>query len=754
MSGASQTAPSGPNRRGWRVLIGGAAAAAILAAAVHLLYEHALANLGPDLGLTQTVYTNPDFTSPAIFARYTTDLGLGVLQAQPELPQREISIAWEGYWVKTFDGPFRLYAGVDDEVRVWIDDALVIDRSVTTGFRVRDDPIAAVAGVHRLRIEFVQRGGSAHLSVLWARADGNFHPFPPEALFHAAPGAGQLEEAARVTRLRVWRGVLIPIAVLLAIAVAAPAGVVAVRALQRHPRAQRAWSRSRAIATARGGRRYASFAIAGAATAWTAWHRAPGLDPQTLWADDIWVAALASLDSLWTAVGSPAPVPPGFLAAQWLARRVMPDLEIGLQALPFVCGLAVPLVVFAIVARITSSHALGLVALAVASLDPLAAQVSVFAKQYTLDALLTAALLWLAVRASARPASPPATLALAGLAAAPFSFPSLFLSMASVHVATLRLVVERAGRRAIGRAVAIAAAFDVLLGLWYLIGLRPRVGPSMVRGWLHGFMPSDSLASAWEFVAGTALALVDQALPGAVAVAAPLVLVGLLWLLARQEWRWTGLVIAAVYVGLLLAAALRLYPVATGYAGRVVLFSDGLLVCLAVIGLHALTRLVAWRSAANAATAAAAMMLVVAAPARVEYFEHDHARFVDALRARAAPDDVVVLNARAAHLVAAYGQWPVRLVPDGSAERFHMRVERPRTLTLRPAPEGAIAPEAFVELRALLLEAQPRRVFFFTTRRDFDSVLDVFDQMGYELVELAASTTRTRFMVYERFVTH
>lgn len=172
MPDVSRTIAWWRNRRLWRLLAAGAFATVALASAVHLLYEDALADLRPALGLTQTVYPNPLLESPASFARFTTDLGLDVLRTEPDLPQREVSIRWQGYWVKTFDGPLRLYAGVDDEVRIWIDDRVVIDRSVITGFRVRQDPIIAARGVHRLRIEFVQRGGSAHLSVLWAKASG------------------------------------------------------------------------------------------------------------------------------------------------------------------------------------------------------------------------------------------------------------------------------------------------------------------------------------------------------------------------------------------------------------------------------------------------------------------------------------------------------------------------------------------------------------------------------------------------------
>src|SRR5262249_10044937 len=62
----------------------------------------------------------------------------------------------------------------------------------------------------------------------------------------------------------------------------------------------------------------ASYVLLVAATALA---RLPGLNPASLWWDDLWVATLAKA-SLREALTIPAPTPAGFLLTLWLVRRL------------------------------------------------------------------------------------------------------------------------------------------------------------------------------------------------------------------------------------------------------------------------------------------------------------------------------------------------------------------------------------------------------------------------------------------------
>src|SRR5438094_1052797 len=91
----------------------------------------------------------------------------------------------------------------------------------------------------------------------------------------------------------------------------------------------------------------------------TAIARLPGLNPASLWWDDLWVATLAKA-SLREAIITPATTPPGFLLILWLFRRLIPDPEWSLQLFPFLCGLVVVPLTGVAVSRITEISLLGL----------------------------------------------------------------------------------------------------------------------------------------------------------------------------------------------------------------------------------------------------------------------------------------------------------------------------------------------------------------------------------------------------------
>ena len=101
--------------------------------------------------------------------------------------------------------------------------------------------------------------------------------------------------------------------------------------------------------------------VIGLVTIWTGYVRAAGLNPHSLWFDDLWVAAVVKLDSLFEAVSLPVPAPPAFLGALWLSKRLVPDPELSLQLVPYCASLAAIPLLAVVVATISRSRALGVV---------------------------------------------------------------------------------------------------------------------------------------------------------------------------------------------------------------------------------------------------------------------------------------------------------------------------------------------------------------------------------------------------------
>ena len=108
--------------------------------------------------------------------------------------------------------------------------------------------------------------------------------------------------------------------------------------------------------------------------------RLPGLDPASLWYDDLIIAATVRTD-FWSMLTVPLHVSPGLLVVWRGLYTLLPDPEWSLQLLPFVCGIAgIPLMAL-VVRELTRDNGLALLAAAVTALNPLLARYSVFVHQ-------------------------------------------------------------------------------------------------------------------------------------------------------------------------------------------------------------------------------------------------------------------------------------------------------------------------------------------------------------------------------------
>ena len=689
-------------------------------------------SLRGSVGLAETVYRGTEFSGPPALQRVTRALDLSVLDEHPQLPRRYFSSRFAGTWLVAEPGPVEIYAGGDDSVRIFVDDELIIERNQELGFATIAASTKLSAGPHRILIEYVQRGGDAALRVLWAPEGKAPRPIPPESLFVGLPDAILVARARRAARLAelarlVWiafgaagLSVLVPLVgrtVRRWLSSGVPQDLVR-RALHSVAQWQALYARP------------AFWLASGAAILWSAGVRMPALNPQTLWSDDVAVACLAKLDSPWTALTVPAPLAPGFVALLWVARRMLGDPEVSLQALPLMFGLVGPLVTGIVVSRLTASRMLGFIAVVLALGTANLAQYSVFVKPYTLDYALTALFLLIAVgllvdrRHVQRPA------AAAGLAALLFSIPSVFVSLALVHLALLvPWPRPRGDLPSRWRRWRTVVGFDVLLGVIFVFVLRSRSNPPLQAWWSSGFAPVTSLADFAGFLSTTGWTAIREALPGPAMALAPLAAVGMAALLTSPSRRWFGVFLAIVYSGAIAASALEIYPIGIGSRARVSIYSYGMTTALVIVGFDALTRRLPIRGLARAAAALASVLCVIRLPPPA-YPGLDQIRLAQVLESRAAANDAIVLNTSAAYLAGYYTSWPISAQADQSPYGFAVRIERPRTLTLpRAAEEGGPGLEV---LDRFLDSEKPARVFLFSTRRGTSAAERAIQARGFE----------------------
>lgn len=690
------------------------------------------ARLQGSTGLAETFYQGTDFSGPPVLERTARTVDLSILDEHPSLPRRFFSLRFAGTWIVPAPGPVTLYAGGDDSVRVFVDNSLIVERNQERGFNTVAAATTLSAGPHQILVEYTQRGGGASLNVLWAPAGQGPRPIPREALFVAVPDADLIARSALAARL----------AVLARLAWIALAAVLLIRLSVWIGREARGWVTSGLVrstvehalgVTAGWQARYGRLAFwmaSGAAVLWAAGSRMGALNPQTLWSDDVAVACLAKLDSLWTAIAVPAPLAPGFVALLWIARRAIADPEVSLQVLPFMLGLTGPLLVGVVVSRLTSSYLLGVAALVLGLWSPNLAQYSVFVKPYSMDYALAALLLWLAVRLLVERREEGQTVATAGIASVLFSMPSVFLSLALVHIGALTPGSNAANRgRWSTRRWATVVAFDVLLAVIYLVVLRSRSNPALRVWWTDSFVPVTSLTALLDFLRTTGWTAVREALPPPCMALAPLAAVGLAALVVSPTRRRFGAFVAVVYAGAIAASMLQIYPIGIGSKARVSIYSYAMTTMLVGVGFDALTRWMPLRGLARAAAAVGVVVCVtrVAPPA---YPRLNQAELARTLESSAAPGDAIVLNTPAASLAGYYASWPIGTDADGSSYGFAVRIRRPGTLTLpRLSEEGGPGIDV---LERFIDTERPATVFFFSTRRGTNTVEAAIRSRGFE----------------------
>ena len=148
-------------------------------------------------GLRRQVWLTGDFQGVPFIHDVSSGATLDFLEDDPRLPREFFSARWEGSWYVPSSQFVILHVEADDYADVWIDGELRFARSIAAARGIRLD-----AGVHQLRIDFQQYGGTAHLSLRARRAGAYPWPLQAEYLFPDAPAPG----IVRLLTVTAWLG--------------------------------------------------------------------------------------------------------------------------------------------------------------------------------------------------------------------------------------------------------------------------------------------------------------------------------------------------------------------------------------------------------------------------------------------------------------------------------------------------------------------------------------------------------------------
>ena len=449
--------------------------------------------------------------------------------------------------------------------------------------------------------------------------------------------------------------------------------------------------------------------------------RLTGFDPASLYLDDEWVGIVVRRMSYADFLRLKPPVPLGFVALEKLISGVSSDPEWPLQLVPMLCGLVQVSLTAVLALAITKERSAAIVAGAFAAASPMSIELSVRVKQYALDGLIVTALLlvgapllrrWVAGRAWA--------VALGAGASSLFSFPSVFVSVPLLHLAWLRYVWSRPGRTLSAASLAAVLSLDVALALVWATLLRGQSSPAMNQYWQSSFMPT-ALGPAVEFLCDRGWIAVASAFPPLLAPATVLIPLGLAVMAMRPQHRALAALLALVPMQLVVASALRLYPLGTG---RTDCFAHPVFILCAAYGFSAVTDWMrrgvrrVWEASAAESGAvlvftAGAVVTVLAASVPAAYPVSGDAQVVrvgaDLLR----PGDGLIVYPHGSIGVGYYGPWPLRLTPwPAYAHNFHVVLDRPNTVTLSPYEAYWTDPFRLgAELQAFLTGSHARVVY-------------------------------------------
>jgi hypothetical protein len=461
------------------------------------------------------------------------------------------------------------------------------------------------------------------------------------------------------------------------------------------------------------------------------------LGPDSLYRDDAWQALAVRVETIGDALKSGVTAP-GFslLLRGWSALAGTSELVLQMPAL--VGGMLAPPLLYCLARFLGWTRAVAFLAGVLLAIAPVLGTYATRVKPFTLDALLTIVLFFLAWRLLDDPARGAGWAVLAGMAALAFLFSATAGLVGSAFLGVCGLLGWRGAQEARGAAFASLLIYAVIVGVWFLGFLGVSHNAALHEFWQAHFVPVDqgpvvaikALArNIGAFLAS--LVMAPASLPKEIPAVLLACLVGPGAVLAVRRFRARSLLLLApLGIAVVLAMAERV-PLG---GGRTDLYLAPLVVLLAVLPIETLVRRFGASHGRRFALGASAFLVAVAIPfGRAAYPVEDMQRLTVTLERHAAPEDAIVVYPQATYMVAYYGSGRVSIRPDElSMTGFTPELDNP-PMTMLPGfeftPKGPVYRQGearSVELLSAVLTSRPPRVWIVASLL-FDARLPVLD---------------------------
>lgn len=453
--------------------------------------------------------------------------------------------------------------------------------------------------------------------------------------------------------------------------------------------------------------------------------RMKGLNPPSLFIDDLWQGLLSGA-ALADQFRLRSSAPLGFTSLLGTALRFIPDPEISLQMIPFLAGLAVIPVMALVIFRITKNPPASVLGAALVTCAPPMAELSVRVKQYTLDALLVAVLLLLAIFVGEEKKRFPVFVIVA-LTFLLFSFSSAVVAVLLITtfaVAQPRHLYEAAQNR---RIFIHLVLFMTVTGLYYVLVLKGQKNPALENFW-SGYFPGtveaffSGLFSLFRSLSPTPGILSP---PGAEIfsllfsfVLILLAVTGAVCLWRKPGYRWLGAGLVLLYPVLGILALLHLYPLG---GGRTDLFTYPVTILLVATGLarvfegeYLRTRRMDWTTLICGLTALPFCLPMALGPQITYPTGGNLPEIVSRAKAALGPADGLIILPHCSFCFAYYSDWPVSLEPcDFYATGFNPVIHKPNVHILPGLVGYGQHPEILIpEMKRIVDRGYPGLVFF------------------------------------------
>lgn len=122
---------------------------------------------------TATYWNNRTLNGTAVLQRQESDLNYDWGDGAPDLLVN--ADQFSARWTRTLnvpEGSYRFTATLDDGMRVWVDNALIIDSWTDSQVRAISKDVYLTSGDHQLKVEYYEAGGKAVAKLAWAPISG------------------------------------------------------------------------------------------------------------------------------------------------------------------------------------------------------------------------------------------------------------------------------------------------------------------------------------------------------------------------------------------------------------------------------------------------------------------------------------------------------------------------------------------------------------------------------------------------------